>query len=41
MKTWLLFSGVVGGAKGAGKGARNRRDVISRCLAGRGYGVLS
>jgi hypothetical protein len=32
---------VVGGAKGAGKGARSRHEVVSKCLAGRGYKVLN
>jgi outer membrane lipoprotein SlyB len=32
---------VVGGAKGAAGGARNRHSVVSKCLAGRGYSVLN
>jgi outer membrane lipoprotein SlyB len=32
---------VVGGAKGAAGGAKNRQGVVSKCLAGRGYSVLN
>ena len=32
---------VVGGAKGAGKGAQTRKEVVSKCLTGRGYKVLN
>jgi outer membrane lipoprotein SlyB len=31
---------VVGGAKGAGRGAQSRRQVVANCLKGRGYKVL-
>jgi hypothetical protein len=37
MRTWLLFSG----ARGAGKGAQTRKEVVSKCLTGRGYQVLN
>lgn len=32
---------VAGGARGAGGGARNRHEVLSNCLKGRGYCVLN
>jgi len=40
MKTWLLSSVVLPGP-GGGKGARSRHEVVSKCLAGRGYKVLN
>src|SRR5687768_2729075 len=32
---------VVGGAKGAGAGARGKRAIIRNCLTGRGHAVLN
>ncbi|HYN13168.1 MAG TPA: glycine zipper family protein [Burkholderiales bacterium] len=32
---------VIGGAKGAGGGARSKRGVIRNCLTGRGHAVLN
>jgi hypothetical protein len=32
---------VVGGARGAGRGARERHQVVANCLKGRGYRVLN
>lgn len=33
--------GVIGGAKGAGSGLRERDRVVKNCLRGRGYRVLN
>jgi outer membrane lipoprotein SlyB len=32
---------VLGGAKGAGAGARERRQIVSNCMKGRGHAVLN
>ena len=32
---------ILGGASGAGQGAMNQRQVVQRCLSGRGYNVLN
>jgi outer membrane lipoprotein SlyB len=32
---------VLGGAKGAGGGARERRQMVSNCMKGRGHAVLN
>ena len=32
---------VAGGARGAGRGAQTRKQVVSKCLSGRGYKVLN
>jgi hypothetical protein len=32
---------VLGGASGAGAGVQEQRQIVSRCLAGRGYNVLN
>ena len=38
---WASVGAVSGLASGAGQGETNQREVIRRCLAGRGYNVLS
>jgi hypothetical protein len=32
---------VLGGAKGAGSGANEQKQMVSRCMKGRGYAVLN
>lgn len=38
---WAAAGALTGALSGAGSGEVNQRDVIRRCMAGRGYNVLN
>ena len=38
---WAAVGALSGAASGAASGETNQRDVIRRCMAGRGYSVLN